>query len=188
MASKTASAAPKQKAQPKENQTKCDLSKVKAGSMLSRHVFAVVTDVQYDKVGLRNDAGETWYLDKKLVETQCSFADQFEETKEFARREVIAELHKRPFTAITVNFHKKPKPEEVAAALKAGQGSMSDKDWKKHVETLMDGEESTKVGHHAGHLDEHGRLQFFSFDEGPRLVDPRTVNWFIADRVKYIVK
>jgi hypothetical protein len=176
------------KPQTKKPEPKCNLKKIKTGSMLSRHVFAVVTDIRSDSIGLRNDAGEEWHLDKQLVENQCSFADQFENEESISRTKAIALMTSHPFTATTVHFHKKPKPEEVAIALKAGQGAQSNKEWEAQVEQLMNGEERTMVGHHASNLDEHGRLQFFEFDTGPRLVDPRTINWLVLNRIKYTIK
>jgi hypothetical protein len=174
---------------------KCDVAKVKTGSVFSRHSFGIVKGkTGYDKVTVENTNEDSWQVDEGLLAKEFSFADQFEEEKEVSRTDAIDALMAHPFMAMTVHFNKQPKPEDVAEALKAGQGAMNEKDWKKHVETLMAGEPREIIGYHFGSLDPHRRLQFFEIDskEGAKsrmkLVDPRTVNWLVVDRIKYVVK
>jgi len=177
---------PKAKKDPKA--PKCNTSKVKVGSVYSRHSFGSVKSIGMGNAMIENENGDSWQISMELLEKEFSFADQAEEEKTVSRTEAIEALTAHPFMAMTVNFNKQPKAEDVATNLKGGQGAMSDKDWKKHVEKFMEGEERTMIGHHFGTFDEHRRLQFISSGEGPRLVDPRTINWLIVDRIKYIVK
>lgn len=105
-----------------------------------------------------------------------------------SRTRAIEILVENSHTAMTVCFYKKVDPKEAAAALAAGKGTMSDREWNKLVKTTLDGEERVMVGHHEGKWDEHRRLRFTEMAKGARLVDPRTIDYIIVGRVKFNVK
>ena len=171
-----------------ESTSRCNPRLVKVGSVFSRHSFGVVTEVSGNRVGLRNDKGFEWHVDANIIEQEFSFADQFDTEEEVSRTRAIEVMSEHSHTAMTIVFRKQPDAKAVADTLKAGQGSMSDKDWKKLVAAQVAGEERTMIGHHSNSYDEHRRLHFSESGVGPRLVDPRTIESLIVNRVKYAVK
>lgn len=169
---------------------RCSVKKVEVGSVFTRHSFGVVTRVDpvAKKVFLKNTAGVEWEISNDILEHEFTFADQYETTETVSRTRAIEIMMEHPGTAMTVNYHKKLEPKVVAAALKAGQGKLSDKDWQKLVDGHLVGEERTMVGQHHAKFDEHQRLHFDEHDVGSRLVDPRTIQWLIVNRARYDVK
>lgn len=189
----TATANKKGQTKTTEPAERCDARKVKVGSVYSRQSFGIVTSVG-SKIGIKNEKNDGWEIDKEILEKEFSFADQFDKEEEVNRTQAIDVITDNPQTAMTINYNKAVDADDVAKALKSGQGSMSDKDWKALVKAQVAGEERTIIGHHFGGFDEHRRLQFFEIDssKGPeskfKLVDPRTVNSVIVNRTKYTVK
>jgi len=169
---------------------RCSVKKVEVGSVFTRHSFGVVTKVDpvAKKLFLKNTAGVEWEISNDILEHEFSFADQYDTTETVSRTRAIEIMMENVGTAMTVNYHKKLEPKVVAAALKAGQGKTSDRDWQKLVEGHLVGEERTIVGRHHGRFDEHQRLHFEEHDVGARLVDPRTIQWLIVNRTRYNVK
>ena len=170
----------------KANKTepRCNASKVKVGSVFSRHSFGVATGLNH-RISVRNTGGDEWELDRHIVEREFSFADQYDSEEQLSRTKAIEVMTENSHTAMTINYNKKPDPKVVAPALKSGQGKMSDDDWQAHVEKLMAGEERTIVGYHQNSFDEHQRLRFTEVTEtgaGMKLVDPRTLNWVVCNR------
>lgn len=177
---------------PSETTKRCDASKVKPGAVFSRHSFGTVVDSARRGFGgtfrVKNAQGFEWEIGAEILEREFSFADQFDGEEKVTRTRVIEILTENPHTAMTVAFHKAVDPKAVAEATKAGQGAMSDREWAKHVGTLCEGEAREMIGHHAGTWDEHRRLHFVEMAKGPRLVDPRTIDWLIVGRMKFVVK
>lgn len=176
-----------------ETTKRCDASKVKPGAVFSRHSFGTVILSERGLGGgsfrIRNEKGFEWDVGREILEQEFSFADQFESEETVSRTKAIEVLTANPRTAMTVHFRKAPDPKAVAEALKAGQGAAeTDKSWRKRVEELMAGDERTMEGHHNSSFDEHRRLSFIENAKGPRLVDPRTIEWLICDRKKWVVK
>lgn len=167
---------------------RCNVSKVKVGSVFSRHSFGVVTASDGYTYKLRNTDGFEWAISKDILAQEFSFADQHDTEAKVSRSEAIEILTKNSHTAMTVNFDKKLDPADVAAALQGGKGQLSDRDWQKAVAAALVGENRTMIGHHMGEFDEHQRLKFEEHGQGRRLVDPRTINFIVVNRVKYIVK
>jgi len=85
-----------------------------------------------------------------------------------------------------MNTHNNTAPKDVEKAFKAT------------VKRALEGEERLMVGRHFGSLDVNSRLHFVDmqiakdpskdYDTRNRLVDPRTINYFICRGVKYQVK
>lgn len=171
-----------------ETTRRCDVKKVKVGSVFSRHSFGKVLGVHGSQIRLRNSNGFEWGIDENILEQEFSFADQFDKEEDVSRTRAIEILTEHSHTAMTVHFNKALDPKAVADALKGGQGTLSDKEWKKRVAEACAGEERVMIGHHSNSFDEHRRLHFVEMDKGGRLVDVRTVNWMIVNRVKYTVK
>ena len=177
------------KAPPVENVNKCDSRKVQLGSTFSRHSHGIITEMDGQLWRCRNSTGFEWRVDAGVLEREFTFADQFETGEKKSRTELIDLVVNNPSTAMTVNYNKKVDAKVVADGLKAGQGAMDAKAWVKHVSTLLEGEERTMIGYHTARFDEHRRLLFNETNQnGPRLIDPRTFNWAIINRVKFVVK
>jgi hypothetical protein len=173
-----------------ESTTRCDPRKVRVGSVYSRHSFGEVVDVNgyLNRATLRNKDGLQWDIGLDILAREYSMADQSEREETINRTKILEILRDNPRTAMTVHFNKAVDLKEVASALAEGQGKASDKAWREKVEQAMAGEERVMIGHHTNAYDERGRLHFDEHGKGPRLVDPRTVNWLIVGRTKYTVK
>lgn len=180
---------------PAETTKRCDAAKIKVGDHYSRHSFGKVTKIdnvrdQYGRVvkmmTIQNSNGDDWQINAGIMELEFTFAEQFEEEEKVSRTRLIEIMSEHPRAAMTINFNKKPKVDEVAKALQEGKTGTA-KDWKALVKDQLAGAERTMIGYHVNGYDEHRRLRFNEADVGQRLVDPRTLNWAIIDRVKYTV-
>lgn len=184
-----------------------DFSKLKVGSKLSETQFYNVIDIKNGEIDVVNDAGEEISLPEGYVETLLVSADQFSETKEMSRTDVTNLFLSSTNVITTVNYNKKVDEKEVLKELNAlypntGGKILSKAEYekavKKQLSGALKGEERTMVGRHYGSQDEFGRIRFIDMDEvkdpkkdydtRQRLVDPRTINWFILRGVKYVVK
>lgn len=173
-----------------ETTRRCDITKVKEGDVFSRHSFGKVIAIHrgLNRIELRNSEGLQWHVDATILEQEFSFGNQYDGEEEVSRTDAIKAMMENPRTAMTINFNKKADPKTVAKELAAGQGAMSAKEWNAKVSALMDGEERTMIGWHFGGMDAHGRLNFIEEANGPRLIDPRTINYVIVGRKRYNVK
>lgn len=176
---------------------------------LSETQFYSVKSINRNDVDLVNDYGEEITLTKEYVEQLLVSSDQFGETKKMSRTDMINLLHTSTNVICTVNFNKKVDEKEVLKQLNdlypnKGGKILSQADFekavKKNLSDALTGEERTMVGRHYGRTDEFGRIKFIDMeapgaydevkdaDSRQRLVDPRTINWFILRGVKYEVK
>lgn len=173
-----------------ETTNRSDFNKVKVGDTYSRSSHGVVIAVTPLQIEIRNQNDNTWKIDRNIVEYEFTFANEHHEeaSKEVTGTEAIEILKQHSRTAMTVCFNKKPDPKETAAALKAGQGSDTDKAWNAKVKKAMEGEERKMIGYHLGNWTPQGHLQFFETGKGIRAVDPRTLNWIVCEKIKYVVK
>jgi hypothetical protein len=172
-----------------ETTARCDTSKVKVGSVFSRHSHGTVVSVRDGYYTLRNDGGFEWEIHgDNILENEFSFADQHDEEIRESRTRIIEIMNENGHTAMTVVYRKKPDPKHVAKELAKGKGKTSDRAWNKKVKDLVDGELRTMVGYHTNSFDSFDRLRFHEHGKGPRLVDPRTVELLIVARQKFVVK
>jgi hypothetical protein len=189
--------------------TLTSFSKLKKGSKLSETQFYSVTDIRPGEIDAVNDLGEEITLSEEYVEGLLVSADQYNETKQMSRTEIINLFMSSTNVACTANYNKKVDEKEVLKQLNAlypnaGGKILSKADYeaavKKNLADALEGEERTIVGRHYGRLDDYGRLKFIDmqakggyddvkdYDTRTRLVDPRTINWIIVRGVKYEVK
>jgi hypothetical protein len=184
---------------PTETTSRSDFSKVKVGSVYSRHSFGKVTGFGRDAYGnpmvqIENSNGESWTISPNIMEAEFSFADQFDSEEKVSRTRAIEILTDNPRTAMTINYNKKPKTNDVGdgilglinEAIKTGKAPTK-KSVRQFAGEQLGGPERTMIGYHVNSYDEHRRLRFNESGKGQRLVDPRTLNWMICDRVKYVV-
>jgi len=179
---------------PTETAKACDFDKVQVGSVFSRHSFGkVILKTRNPQTGeeiaqVENSNGEKWTISAGIVENEFSFADQFDDEEKVSRTRCIEILTDNPRTAMTINYRKKPDAKKIAKETRAGKpGAMTVKDWDAMVKELVSGELRTMVGYHSNGYDEHRRLRFNEAGVGQRLVDPRTLEFMVVDRVKYVV-
>ena len=166
-----------------ETTDRCDTNKIKVGSVWTRHDSGKVTDIQGNSIFVKNDKGDEWSLTANLVASQFSFADQDDQEIKVTRTEMIAILKDNAQTAMTVVYKKKADAGVVADELAAGQGEVNNRAWKSRVKALIEGEERTMVGHHYGNMDSHDRLVFREHGKGTRLVDTRTLQSILVNRI-----
>lgn len=186
-----------------------NFAKLNKKTKLSETQFYSIKSINTDDVDLVNDFGEEIILTKEYVEQLLVSSDQFSETKKMSRTDMINLLQTSTNVIATVNFNKKVDEKEVLNQLNGlypntGGKILSKVDFekavKKSLSDALTGEERTMVGRHYGRTDEFGRIKFIDMeaqggyddvkdsDSRQRLVDPRTINWFILRGVKYEVK
>jgi len=168
----------------------CTASKVKVGDLWTRHSAGEVTAIRGNSIMLKNTNGLEWSITSDILEKEFSFADQYDTEEKLSRTAVIEILVEAPQTAMTVCFNKKVDHKNVAKVLSEGQGELTARAWNKKVKETVGGEEAIVVGFHTRNFDEHRRLRFIKLGGkgGYRLVDPRTLQWVIVNRTKYVVK
>lgn len=176
----------------KETQ-RCRTENIKTGDVFSRHSFGTVVDVDFQSVTVKNTEGWVWTISKDIVENEFHFAEHIFDQggfTELSRTELIKKIMAVPYMAMTIVYHKKPDMKKAAETLATGQGTISDREWKKTVTACLEGEQRLMKGYHVAEYDEHGRLKFIEVggNGGFRLVDPRTITSAIFQNVHYQVK
>lgn len=175
---------------------------IKLGDVTSETQFYTVEKVNGNQVILRNDDGEQIEVNKQYAESFLSSASEVEKEESLSRTEVIEKFMTCTGVAVTVNFNKKVDAKDVLAEIMNTHNNTAPKDvekaFKATVKRALEGEERTMIGRHFGSLDVNGRLHFVDmqiqkdtskdYDTRNRLVDPRTINYFICRGVKYKVK
>lgn len=175
---------------------------LKPGEVLSESQYYKVVKTKGDKVQMITDSGENVVLEAKYVDTFLTSASQFTTaTKTVTKSELSHIITSKPRSAMTINYNKQVKPEDVVANImstyKDTPPAKIEASIKKIVKSTLEGEEHTIVGRHNHTFDAGGRLQFVdmevepktgAYDPRQRLVDLRTLNWAIVDEVKYVVK
>ena len=172
----------------KESTDRCDIDKVRVGSVWTRHDSGYVTKIEGNTIHVKNNKGDEWSLTAPLVSSQFNFADQADENIKVSRTEMINIIKDNRQTAMTVTYHKKPDGKVVSKLLKDGQGDMTDRNWLIHINKIVLGEERVMIGHHFGSFDEHERLRFREHGKGQRLVDTRTLTELTVNRVNYTLR
>lgn len=184
-----------------------DYSKLKPGCKLSETQYYVVDKVGNGQVFLKNDFGEDIVVDSTYAEKCLVSADQYKDEKTMSRTDITNLFLSSTNVALTVNYNKQVKEDEVKKQLYAlypnkGGKILSEAEFKKKIASAVSdalvGEERTMVGRHYGSQDEFGRIRFIDmekkkddtkdYDTRQRLVDPRTINFLILRGIKYVVK
>ena len=177
-------------------------NKLKKDDICSETQFYTVSKIVGDKVQLRNDSGTDIVVDNKYAEACLNSADQFTSEEKITMTEAAAKFIASTGVAITVNFNKQVKEADVVKEIMEAYSSSTPKEIeskvKKSIKSALTGIERVMRGRHYGSMNELGRIQFIDmeeprdsakdYDPRMRLVDPRTINWFICRGVKYVVK
>jgi len=176
----------------KEKQAKCSTVGLKAGDRVSRISYLRVVGKAGRFFTVTNEAGKEWQIDQDLIGAECHAADQFDETKELTRTEVVQEFNKVNNSIFTVAFRRQPKVEDAYEAIANTGKLIPNKEMKKLLKEKMAGEERILIGYVLERDIALGRTMVRDLeqpeDDCIRLVDHRTIDWFIHQNVKYVVK
>lgn len=172
------------------------------GEILSENSYYTVVKIAGNKVQLKNDKDEDIVVDSKYVDSCLQSAEQFSKEEAITMTEMAARFISNPGVAITVNFNTKVKEVDVVKEIMTAYEGSTIKDMetavKKAVKSALVGTEKTLRGRHYGNMNELGRIQFIdmevtkdtskAYDTRMKLVDPRTINFFISRGTKYTIK
>lgn len=180
---------------------------LKQGSILSESSYYVVkeVDAQYVWAYMNGDTTkQPIRLGKTYVEDFIKSADFFETEETCNQTEVIQKIMANPRTAMSIYFKKQDEKKKVKdftaekAAKIAEIRNAKVSDVEKLLSDLIDnpitqtipGQMRLIKGYHNGTTDERGRIQFVDMEDKNILkgVDPRTIQYFIANGVKTSVK
>ena len=182
------------------------------GSILSETSFYVVQSITAGKVLVKDDQGHDITLSERYVNEICISADSYETEEKKTMTELAEIFISSPRIAMTVAYITKgtektkrdfdlEKSEKIAEIQSASLSTAS-----KLLEDLIEnpitrtipGKLRVMKGRHYGHVDELGRISFIDmeisrdvtkdYDTRSRLVDPRTIQELIINKVKYILK
>lgn len=178
-------------------------SNLKKGEILSEAQFYVVNKIVGNEAELVTEGGESIVVDKAYIDGLLTSANQYTSEKTLTMTEAAALFLSSANTAITVNFNKKVKQDDVNKEIDAEVDKLAQKgtavitEVKKALKAAakrsMEGEERTMRGYHKGELGDLGRVNFIDLEipkgkHNIRQVDTRTINWLIIKDVKYNVK
>jgi len=184
------------------------------GSILSESQFYVVqsVDQRTGKVVVTDDGGHSINLSERYVKEICVSADHFE-TEETKTQTELAEIFvNSPRIAMTVAYITKPtektkkdyETEKDAKINEITNASLSTA--AKLLSDLIDNPITREIpgklrvmkGRHYGNQDNVGRIHFIDmelsrdaskdYDTRTRQTDPRTIQWLIVNKVKYVRK
>jgi len=174
---------------------KSDIKFVGNGTKFSRISYGEVVGVNgRGSVTVKNEEGFEWTVAADIFEAEFFTPNQYDDTKEVTRTEMIQILDTNPRIIMKVKFKKKPEQKVLVdtvkdlleADKKPGIGNL-----RKILKKAVEGEERVMIGRHQGGYDDFGRLMFTDMeaeDGHLRTVDPRTVEEVTVANVKYILK
>lgn len=175
---------------------------LKPGECLSETQYYKVEKIVGSQVQLKNDNGDNIVVDSKYVDTCLVSAEQAEKEEKITKTEAAALFIENPYVVMKASYNKQVKDTDVIKEIMAAYEGSTPKSMgdavKRAVKLGLQGEERIITGRHFGNKDEFGRINFIDmeldktpgkeYDTRLRLVDPRTLNWFILKDVKYTVK
>ncbi len=176
--------------------SKADTSIVKEGDVFALIRYCTVTSTTAhggSKFAVKTDDGNAWDVSKSIVASSCYTANQFVVEERKTRGEIAHLFEHAGDAAFTVCFRKQPKAEDIAELLAGADEdvrTMTQAKRRKLAKTFLEGEERVLVGHLASDkLDDFGRMSVMDLVVNERrLVDPRSLEWLILKRVKYVLK
>jgi len=190
---------------------------LKVGSILSETSFYVIEDFRNDKIIVRDDLGNKITMGEPYVKQICTSADLYDSEEKKTMSELADIFINSPRIAMTVAFFKKDAEKtktaynkEVSdAILRVQNAKVSEVEGllksliENPISRVIPGELRVMKGRHHGHIDELGRIHFIDmelpkdtkaakdgsmYDTRKREVDPRTIQWLIVNKVKYVLK
>lgn len=176
------------------------------GKKFSRHSYGEIVGVDISTYTVKNEQGISWSIGANLLHDEFQISDDVVSQEKVTATQMAHIFITNPHVICTVNFNKKVDKKVVKETLydlyaNKGGKVISESTYKRAVNTALDnilnGEERIMVGRHHGEVDEMGRIQFIdmeqhkdeskSYDTRLRKVDPRTINWMIINKIKYIL-
>lgn len=185
---------------------------IEPGSILSETSFYVVEEVQQGKVIVVDDYGHRITLGKKYVEEITISADHYTSEEKKSMTELADIFIKSPRTAMTVCYITKDtektkkdfEAEKLAKITEIQNASLKNAEAllnnliENPITRVIPGKQRIMKGRHYGHVDDLGRVHFIDmeikrdptkdYDTRSRQVDPRTIQYLIVNKVKYILK
>lgn len=170
-------------------------------SFLSETQYYEVLSIERDTIKVLNERGFDFSASHAIVEEGMFSSDQFAETVEVTRTQLIEILGSVGDTVFTVSFNKMPTADSINEAIESlNKGSILPvKEMKKRVKEAFKGEERILVGYLISTETGFGRSMVIDleikrdlskpdYDNRIRQVDHRSLNWLIHKNTKYIVK
>lgn len=174
---------------------------LKKGQILSETSFFIVDKIVGDQAQFQAENGEPVILNEGYINSFLVSGDLFTKEEQVTRTEMADIMVSNARVAMTVNFNKQVKPEDIQKEIQEAYENSTPKDFstkmKAAVKKGLSGEERTMRGRHYGNINEFGRLQFIdmeevrkpgAYDNRLKQVDPRTLNWMIVNDTKYTIK
>jgi hypothetical protein len=181
-------------------------------AIFSETSFYVVKEVQQSASILVDDFGNEISIGNKYIEQICISADFFEKEEQKSMTELAEIFIKSSRIAMTVAYitkatektkkdfeaEKNTKINEIQnASLKNATALLSDL-IENPITREIPGKLRVMKGRHYGHVDDLGRIHFIDmeikrdatkdYDTRSRQVDPRTIQYLIVNKVKYVLK
>lgn len=177
-------------AKPKKLTKWIDLKKIAPGEILSCFQYMKVTRIVGSSIDLRRTDGKVICIDKSILVEDSYSADHYNRTVTCSMTDLADILNSAGDTIFKVNFVCQPTQETILKKLKDFNGSRNTADIKKLTKAVVEGEETTIVGHLAEGSQSLGRTLVIDLEAGPegfKQVDHRTIKWIILKNTKYVL-
>lgn len=185
---------------------------IEPGLILSETSFYVVKEVQQTKVIVNDDFGHEITLGKPYVQQITISADHFESEEKKTMTELADIFINNPRMALTVAYitkttektkkefeaEKLTKIKEIQSAPIGKVEALLNNLIENPITKEIPGKLRVMKGRHYGNMDDLGRVHFIDmeikrdttkdYDTRSRQVDPRTIQYLIVNKVKYILK
>jgi len=159
------------------------------GDKYSRHSYGQIVWESNGMVTVRNEAGREWDISRAIFDDEFVLASPFQSEEKVTQTVLIQTIKENQRVAMTVNFNKQVDEDSVTDEIEilVQKGVVfTRRELKKRVKKMLSGAKRTLIGRHSGGEDDRGRMRFIDMTKGPRLVDPRGVNWAIINGVRYV--
>ena len=158
------------------------------GQYFSLLRYGRITGFADGAVLVATDDGSEWRISKTIVAKSCFTAHQFSATQMLTATQLAERFERAGDHVWSVCFRKQPDPNVVAdELLSADVQSMTQAQRRRLARQLLAGEQRTMIGRIVNHrLDVNGRVLVMDLEQNAlRLVDPRTLEWFVYRNVRY---
>lgn len=175
----------------------CDSDKLQVGHFLSRVSYVRVKEILETTVVVENQFDFSWTIGKPIVAKEMVSAHQVDEEKKITRTEIVKILENAGDTIFSVCFTKKISEKPIADRLATltPEDLESPKKRRALAKEFTHGETRTLVGYLYNADPEMGRSIVIdleapedNYESKKRLVDHRTIEWLIFNKIKYVAK
>jgi hypothetical protein len=167
-----------------------DKSKLSVGQYFSAVSYMKVTNIEENKITVKNHRGESWFISKDLLVRDMWAADHFDKEVKCTMTDLAGILESCGDTIFKVKFHKKVDEKQVLEQLeKINFSDLSDSKMLNDLSNkMLKGEECELVCHLVESNNHLGRslvIDLNAESNGYRQVDHRTIDYIILKNVKY---